>query len=246
MRHPMRGLATLVSVGLLLTAALWQPTTAAAFALSGCQMTLTSLDAGGNEIDSAVGGSADATQQDPLRVSWDGTVRWTLHAASRSGGPDSSWHVDAFGLPTPLRGADGSATSDSVRISDSLPFRFSGLIFVSGRLSGPDVSCAGSGWLRVLGDPVSTLPLTVSFGMLLVGLVLLAVGARGRSLPAIVGGMMLGAGGAIAMVSFASLPLGEATPVATVGLGVIVGLAAGWFGRRQLHRAAQARGVAGR
>ena len=71
------------------------------------------------------------------------------------------------------------------------------------------------------------------------------VGARGRWLPAIVGGLMLGAGSAIAMVTYASLPLGEATPVATVGLGVIVGLAAGGFGRRQLHRAAPTRGVAG-
>ena len=227
MRHPTRGLATLIGIGLLLLGALWQPTTAAAFALSGCQVTLTSLDADGNEIDSAVGGSADATQHDPLRVSWSGTVRWTRDTATVSAGQGGSWHVDVFGLPTPLRGSDGSAVSDSVRVSESLPFRFSGLLFVSGRLSGPDVTCVGSGWLRVMGDPVSTLPLTVSLGMVLVGLVLLAVGARGRWLPAIVGGLMLGAGSAIAMVICASLPFGEATPVAVLGLGTVIGLAAG-------------------
>jgi len=246
MRHPQRGLATPVGVGLLLAAALWQPTTAAAFALSGCQMTLISLDADGNEIDTAVGGSADATQHDPLRVSWDGTVRWTRDAGSRSTGPGGTWHLDVFGLPTPLRGTDGTVASDSIRVTDSLPFRFAGLFFVSGRLSGPDVSCAGSGWLRVMGDPMSTLPLTVSLGVLLVGLILLAVGARGRWLPAIVGGLLLGAGSAIAMVTYAALPLGETTPVAMLGVGIVIGLAAGWFGRRQLHRAAPAREIAGR
>jgi hypothetical protein len=48
MRHPTRGLATRVGIGLLLIAAFWQPTSAAAFALRGCQMTLISLDADGN------------------------------------------------------------------------------------------------------------------------------------------------------------------------------------------------------
>ena len=243
MRHPTRGFAIPAGVGVLLMAALWQPPVAAAFALSGCQMTLTSFDADGNEIDSAVGGSADATQQDPLRVSWDGTVRWTRDTAAGQGG---SWQIDVFGLPTPLRGTDGSATSDSVRVSETLPFRFTGLLFVSGRLSGPDVSCVGSGWLRVMGESVSTLPLTVSLGMLLVGLVLLAVGARGRWLPAIIGGLLLGGGSAIAMVTCAFLPLAEATPLAVIALGVVIGLAAGWYGRRQLQRATPASRVAGR
>ena len=232
MRATRRVLAALAGTGLVLTAALSQPMIATAFPLNGCQLRLTSLNADGNEIDTAIGGSADASQRDPLLVSWGGTVRWTRE---RGAGPaaSESWQVDVFGLPTLLRGADGHAESDALQVSGTLPFRFTGLFFVSGQLTGPGVACSGSGWLRVMGDPLSTMPFTVSLALLLIGLVLLAVGARGRWLPAVLGGLLAGTGAAILSVIYAALPLGEATPAAMLAFGGLVGVAAGWYGSRQ-------------
>lgn len=226
-----RVLATLAGTGLLLSAACAQPMSTAAFALSGCQLTLTSFDAIGTEVDTAVGGSPDATQHDPLRVTWGGTVRWTRDgsAGATAGG---SWHVDVFGLPTMLRGAEGAAESDLVQVGEGMPFRFTGLFYVSGRLTGPDLTCSGSGWVRVMGDPLSTLPFTMGLSLLLIGLVLLAVGARGRWLPAVLGGALVGTGAAILTVIYATLPVGEATPAALIASGVVVGVAAGWYGSR--------------
>ncbi|HET6744336.1 MAG TPA: hypothetical protein VFH90_00605 [Candidatus Limnocylindria bacterium] len=232
MRPSRRVLATLAGTGLLFSAACAQPISAAAFSLSGCQLTLTSFDADGTEIDSAIGGSPDATQQDPLRVSWGGEVRWTREGSPGSTG-NRSWHVDIFGLPTMLRGTDSAAESDVVEVGGGMPFRFTGLFYVSGRISGPDLSCSGSGWVRVLGDPLSTLPFTMGLSMLLIGLVLLAVGARGRWLPAVLGGAVVGMGAAILSVIYATVPMGEATPAVLTASGIVIGVAAGWHGSRQ-------------
>jgi hypothetical protein len=231
MRPPRRVLAALAGTGLLLGAAVGQPVSTAAFPLSGCQLTLSSFDADGTEIDTAIGGSPDATQHDPLRVSWGGTLRWTREGSPGSTG-NGSWYVDVFGLPTMLRGAD-SAESGVVEIGDGIPFRFSGLFYVSGRLSGPDLSCSGHGWVRVMGDPLSTLPFTMGLSLLLVGLVLLAVGARGRWLLAVLGGALVGMGLAILTVIYTTLPIGEATPALLIASGIVVGVVAGWYGSRQ-------------
>jgi hypothetical protein len=232
MRPPRRVLATLAGTGLLLGAAVAQPVSTAAFPLSGCQLTLSSFDADGTGIDTAIGGRPDATQHDPLRVSWGGTLRWTREGRPGSTG-NGSWHVDVFGLPTMLRGADNAAESGVVEIGAGIPFRFTGLFYVSGRLSGPDLSCSGGGWVRVMGDPLSTLPFTMGLSLLLVGLVLLAVGARGRWLPAVLGGALVGMGVAILTVIYATLPIGEMTPATLLASGIVVGVAAGWYGSRQ-------------
>lgn len=235
MRASRRVLAALAGTGLLVIAALSQPMSVAAFPLNGCRMTLTSLNADGNEIDSAVGGSVDATQDDPLLVSWGGSVRWTRDGDALPAG-NGSWHVDVFGVPTMLRGSDGPTESDVLDVSDSMPFRFTGLFFVAGQLDGPGVACSGSGWLRLMGEPLSTLPFTLALGVLLIGLVLLAVAARGRWSAAVPGGLLVGAGAAILMVIYATLPLGEATPAAALAIGLVTGGAVGWYGSRQQAR----------
>jgi hypothetical protein len=217
------------------------PPATLAFPLSGCTLTITSLDADGTAVDSAQGGGPDASMTAPLEVHWDGTIGW-------SGGTDAqviratSWHVDVFGLPTPLRGGeaneDGDTTGeDSIRIGEAVPFRYTGLFHVSGLLSGDGGSCSGEGWVRVVGNPMSTLPFLVALALLLVGVVLLAVGARGRWLPALAGGLLLGLGSMVLLVIYAVLPLAAATPPVVTLLGLLTGAGAGWLGRVQMGRA---------
>jgi hypothetical protein len=206
-------------------------------------MTVSSQDADGAPLDSALSGETDARQATPLLVSWDGTINWSGDTGAQVIRA-TSWHVEVFGLPTPMRGGDandeGDATGeDSTRVSAAVPFRFTGLFYVTGRLSGEGGACSGSGWVRVLGDPMTTLPFLVALAMLLVGVVLLAVGIRGRWLPAAAGGVLLGLGSTVMLVIYAVLPLGEATPIVITVLGVLTGVAAGWFGRMQLRRAAR-------
>lgn len=217
------------------------PSGVAAFPLAGCQLSVTSLDAEGRIIDMADGSGDAGSQQDPLRVTWDGIVAWQGGTGAQAI-RDTSWHVDMFGLPTPLRGGDanpeGDRTgSDSLLVGEAMPFRFTGLYHVSGRLEGNGGSCSGSGWILLLGDPATTLPFSIGLGLILVGAVLLAVGARGSWWSALAGGLLLGIGTCVTLVIFAILPFGAATPLVALVAGLAAGLLAGWYGRGQARRA---------
>jgi hypothetical protein len=247
LRPLQRRLAALALVALALAIGSVRPQAGLAFPLSGCHLTITSLDAGGAAIDSAIGGGADATQAAPLQVSWDGTIEWSGSSGAQAI-RGAGWHVDVFGLPTSLRGDDpnqdgGTSAAESIRISEAVPFQFTGLFYVSGQLSGEGGTCTGEGWVRVLGDPMSTLPFLVSLALVLVGAVLLAVGARGRWLPAVAGGLLLGQGTVLLLVIYGFLPLAAATPPIVIALGLLIGIGAGWVGRVRLRRAE--RGTAG-
>jgi hypothetical protein len=214
------------------------PSEARAFTLDGCRLTLVSLDAGGREIGRADGTSDTGTQAQPLRVAWDGTVVWDGSADAQTA-RTTSWQVLVFGLPTPLRGGDPDHPGDprgsgSIRVADAAPFRMSGLVHVSGRLEGEGGACTGSGWVMVLGDAASTVPFSVGLALLLLGLVLVAVGARGGWWAALAGGLLLGLGMAMLLVTFALMPLGAATPGVAIAAGLLVGALAGAYGWR--HR----------
>jgi hypothetical protein len=234
-----RRLATLALVALAMAMGAVDPPASLAFSLSGCTLTIASLDAAGAAVDGVSGAGPDATQVAPLQVHWDGTINWSGATGSQAV-TGTSWHVDVFGLPTPMRGGDenvnGTTTADdSIRLSQAVPFRFTGLLHVSGQLSGDGGRCSGEGWVRVLGDPVSTLPFLVALALVLVGVVLLAVGARGRWLPALAGGLLLGLGSTVLLVIYAVLPFGAATPPVITVLGVLTGVGVGGLGRMQAH-----------
>lgn len=150
---------------------------AGAFDLSNCTLELTSFDADGNQLDTASGPGAGGTQDDPFVVTWDGTV----HYVATSGDlvlMDNSWHVDVFGIPTPLRGSDPNTAGttmweDTISVKDNMPIEVAGLFYVSGEMTSPDGSCAGSAWLKMDADPLTTIPFWASVGITLVGLVLL-------------------------------------------------------------------------
>jgi hypothetical protein len=207
----------------------------AAFPLSNCTLQATSTDAGGGTLGSASSGAADATQADPFIVDWNGSVTWT----GTTGGlemKNNAWHIDVFGLPTPLRGGDDNSKDNrdgngTVGIGANAPFRITGLYFVSGSITGSGGTCAGSGWLKLAGDPVGTIPFFVGLVLAVIGALLLARGARGHRVSAVVGGLVLGLAAAIEAVIFSFVPIGSTTPILALALGLLIGIIVAIAGR---------------
>ena len=214
--------------------------TVSAFPLDGCTMSVQSMRADGTIHDKASGPGAGGTQDDPLEVDSNGSVPWS----GTTGGKiikNNSWHIDVFYLPL-FRGssvnADGDTSAEgTVDFRKDAPFRFTGLFFASGGISGDGGNCDGSGWFKAIGDPVRTLPFYVGLVLAIIGLVLLAGAvARGSIVAGVAGGLLTGLALATLLVIFSALPLGAATPLAVLAIGVVVGLACGLVGRSVASR----------
>ncbi|HEY8169936.1 MAG TPA: hypothetical protein VIH24_02410 [Candidatus Limnocylindria bacterium] len=178
-----------VAIAGLLTAALAAP--AAAFELNGgCTLELASTDAAGAPLDTASGGpdgGVGGTEQDPFLIDWDGQVSWVGSSGDQVF-LNHSWSVSVFNVPTPLMGGapnDGQATTaeGSTGVSENAPFKFTGLYNVSGQINGDGgTHCDGSGWFKLQGNPLETIPFWVAVGVALIGLVLM-ISSRGSTVP---------------------------------------------------------------
>jgi hypothetical protein len=176
---PVLPLAVALVVGLA------EPSPADAFELTDCNLTLQSIDREDQPIDAATGnpaGGEGGTYEDPFRVDYDGTVRYEAD----TGGQvitDVSWHVDVFFIPTPARGSganEGQETSadGEILVNRTIPFRTSGLFFLSGELTGDGGACRGGLWVRIGGKaadpaPPTTIPFWIALIIILAGLVVL-------------------------------------------------------------------------
>jgi hypothetical protein len=226
----MVGAAVLVALGIQMLAA-----PVAAFPLTNCSLQATALRADGSTIGSIASGAVDATQDDPFLVDWNGTITYT--GSSQIEMKNNSWSVAVFGIPTPLSGGDDNPDDDrdgngTVGVSANAPFRFTGLYFVSGSITGSGGTCAGSGWFKLTGDPVGTIPFWVALGVTILGVGMLIAGARGHTITAILGGILTGLGGSALLVLFSTLPLGSPTPIIALLSGLLLGIAVGVLGRR--------------
>ena len=203
-----------------------------AFPLTTCTLALTSRDASGNVVSTA-SEALGGTRDDPFIVDPKGTVEWS---GTTGGSPiaDASYHVEIFGVPTPLQGsASGdnprSSASGVIDLGEILPVDLAGLIFVSGALeSGGSPVCEGSGWIKIAGDPVPTPGFVAGAALALVGLASVLSSVRGRHpFRGAIGGLIGGAGLALLSGVTGILPLDEQTPLAEVIAAVILGLAIG-------------------
>ena len=230
MRRSMAGAVVLALLGIWVVAA-----PAAAFPLTNCTLKASALAKDGSTIGSVSSGADDATQANPFLVDWDGTVSYS--GSSQIEMKANTWHVDVFGIPTPLQGGDANPqdtrdASGTVSVSANAPFKFTGLYFVSGSINGSGGTCVGSGWFKLRGDPVGTIPFFVALLVLLAGLALLVAGARGHAITAVFGGLLTGLGTATLLVLFSTLPLGSPTPIIVLLLGLVLGIAVAVIGRR--------------
>lgn len=204
-----------------------------AFPLTTCTLSVTSKDASGNVISTATARGPGGTREDPLIVDPNGTVEWT---GTTGGSPitSASYHVEVFGVPTPLQGSTKddsprSTSSGSVNIGDVLPFDLVGLIYVSGAVDvGGSPYCEGSGWIQMRGDPVGTPGFVGGAGLALVGLATVLTSVKGRHpFRGAIGGLLGGAGLALLSGVTGVLPLDEQTPLAEVIGMLVLGLLIG-------------------
>ena len=225
-----------ISLAVLLVACLLPvlATPVAAFPLTTCTLALASSDGSGTAIDIAGSGTPDSTVEDPFRVDWDGRVSY----AGSTGVviKNYSYHVEVFGVPTPIRGSDANTdeTTDgdgSVRVGSTAPFRVAGLYYVSGGYKGDGGECAGSGWFVLLGSPVGTVPWIAAIVLAVIGLLGILAGLRGHPFTSILGGLLLGVGTSVLLMSHAVMPLAENTPLAAFAGSAVLGLLVGILGR---------------
>jgi hypothetical protein len=204
------------------------PAAAGAFPLTDCTLNLTSVGADGKNLDEATGGGKDSTLADPFQVDWDGTVAWEGTTGSQVI-KNSHWSVSVFSIPTPLSGreenADGERDGDgTVEVGVNLPIPITGLFFVSGSIAGEGGSCTGSGWMRLVGNPLGSALFWIGLVLILLGLLALWRGYLRSSILAAFGGLLLGLGVAAMLIVYAAMFVGQWTPLAAFAAGLFIGL----------------------
>ncbi len=207
----------------------------AAFPLTTCTLSIESTDASGAPLDTAQSGAPDSTVSDPFKVDWEGSVGYT--GSTTVVIKDYTYQVSVFGVPTPIRGGDANDDENtdgdgSVSVSANSPFRVAGLYYVSGGYKGAGGECGGSGWFQLQGSPVGTVPWIAGVVLTVLGALGLVAGARGHLITSILGGVSLGLGLALLLISHSVMPLAENTPLAALVLSVIAGIVIGILGRR--------------
>jgi hypothetical protein len=140
----------------------------------GCQGQGTSFDKDHNQIMAATAPSAEpGTSGNPFLVDYDGTVEYA------GTGPlvlNHHWEIKVFGIPVKSGGApNGShqtATIGVADVSDYLPFKITGVYYVSGEIHGDGGACSGDAYVKLLGSPVGTVPWIVAIGLIVIGVAL--------------------------------------------------------------------------
>jgi hypothetical protein len=129
-------------------------------ALTGCSGSGTSLDSKAVAIQSASAPNPPSSESRPLLVDPKGTVSYSGRSASLI--TNHSWQIKLDGI-TVKSGGSPNATGKTVnqgtvKVKDYLPFKVTGLFYVSGSIAGTGGSCAGSVWIKVTGSPAGTVP----------------------------------------------------------------------------------------
>ena len=138
----------------------------------GCQGQGTSFDADHNQLMSATAPSAEpGTSGNPFLVDYDGTVEYA------GTGPlmvNHHWEIKVFGITVKSggspNGSQQTATIGVADVGDYLPFKITGVYYVSGEISGDGGACSGNAFVKLIGSPVGTIPWIVAIGLIAVGL----------------------------------------------------------------------------
>lgn len=180
-------IATLISLAVLGFAAS-APTLAATLTSQNieppCSLEARSAAEDGSTLDEGViqnGSSPEGTESDPFDIDWDGRVDFRFQTGDTVF-QNNDWAIYVNELPIPiLQGSDDNLGDIDevglVEIGSAAPGlpRFVGMVHVTGWLEGNAGAsrCEGEGWVRIIGDPVGTVPWVVMAGLVLLGMVFL-------------------------------------------------------------------------
>lgn len=217
------------------------PAAAGAFPVTGkCTLTISTTDAQGKPLDSAKSGDDSASAADPLLVDWEGTVSWD--GVTQASMQNAHYHVAMFGMATPFQGdaansPDARSTTGTFKFTANAPFRFTGTYYMSaGIIAANGTQCAATFIVKLVGEPIGTVPFFVGLALLAIGALLLVWGLSGHLGAAIFGGLVLGLGAALEAMVLSALPLAGLTPVALMGGGLALAALSAIIGERRLRR----------
>lgn len=230
----LRRVTVLAGATLLVLLALAGPARAAdpaeASITGPCTLNALSEDGAGGELDELEGpGVADP--MNPFDIASDGRVGWTGTGPAVTSG---TYSVSIYGVPVPFLSGDvdnpeGRTEADGVIvIGDILPIDVVGTFEVSGSISGDGGSCSGSAWVRLDGEPLTSVPGLVGIGAAVVGLLGVLTSIKGaHPWRGLFAGLLLGVGAGILAIVFGVVPIGALTPLVLAFGGGIVGLLLG-------------------
>jgi hypothetical protein len=149
----------------------------------GCLIEVRSFDgpaATGNRVDEGraqgiITEGAVGSQSRPFKVDPEGSIDFLFNTGTVF--ENNTWSIYAQGLPIPILSGfdDNPGDIDEkgvVEVSkevEKLPFRFVGVLYITGDLWGNENAnhCRGEGFVQVLGDPVGTVPWLVAAALIL-------------------------------------------------------------------------------
>ena len=149
-----------------------------------CSLEARSIAEDGTTLDEGViqnGTSPEGTLEDPFDIDWYGRVEFRFQTGDTVF-QNNHWEVYANDVPVPiLQGSDDNPGDIDevgfVEIESTAPGlpRFVGMVYVTGWLEGNSGAsrCEGEGWVRIVGDPVGTVPWMVMAALIALGLVFL-------------------------------------------------------------------------
>jgi hypothetical protein len=217
-----------------------------AVTLYGCTGTLQAQPKGGGSGTKVTAPTAKpASKSDPIVVNWDDKMVYS----GTSSGPitDYRWTASIAGIPV-ASGSSANATREttatgSVEVGKALPLKLTGLYYVSFELKGTGGACTGNAWLKLDGNPLTTIPFWIGVVVALGGLLGLSrsrprVRADGSTDLHFVGGflagLLLGLGLLIALTVSSLAAFSQWWPYAAIlGGATFLGLLTGTVGPKR-------------
>jgi hypothetical protein len=124
------------------------------------------------------------SQTRPFKVDPEGSIDFRFNTGSIVF-QNNHWSIFAAGLPVPILSGDDDNPLDVdetgiVNVNETiqkLPFKFVGVLFVSGDLWGNNdtAHCYGEGYVQILGNPVGSIPWDLAVALILIAGVMLLV-----------------------------------------------------------------------
>jgi hypothetical protein len=228
-----RHVGILIGASLLVLGALAAPVRAAAPAAGAtidgpCSVTATSLTAAGAQLDT-LQGPATSDPANPFDVDPKGQVAWSGSGPAITTG---TYQLTIYGIPIwsgTIANQDGKTSADgTLNLGDILPAGLVGVIQVGGSVSGDGGSCSGSVWIRISGDPLTSIPGLAGIGLAVLGLLGVATAVPGaHPFRGLLAGLLLGIGAGVIAIVFGIVPMGALTPFVAIGGGGVIGLILG-------------------